>query len=48
MACPALATENEFNRSLGQSQQYRISGDTLRLLDARNTLLARLEAVYLR
>jgi heat shock protein HslJ len=48
MACPALATENEFNRALGQSQQYRISGDTLRLLDARNTLLARLEAVYLR
>ena len=48
MACPALETENNFTRALGQSQQYRISGDTLRLLDAANTIVARLEAVYLR
>ncbi|WP_052732814.1 META domain-containing protein [Hymenobacter terrenus] len=48
MACPTLATEEEFNRALAQSQTYRISGDTLRLFDATNAPLARLEAVYLR
>ena len=48
MACPAIETENQFTRALGQSRTYRISGDTLRLFSATNVLLARLEAVYLR
>jgi heat shock protein HslJ len=47
MACPALTTENAFSSALAQTQHYRISGDTLRLYDAGNALLARLEAVYL-
>ncbi|MFC6225931.1 META domain-containing protein [Hymenobacter artigasi] len=48
MACPALETENAFTRALGQSNTYRISGDTLRVLDATGAAVARLEAVYLR
>lgn len=47
MACPAIKTENEFTRALAQSRTYRISGDTLRLFDATNSPVARLEAVYL-
>lgn len=47
MACPAIATENDFTRALGQSSTYSISGDTLRLFSATNVPLARLEAVYL-
>jgi heat shock protein HslJ len=47
MACPALATENAFSQALSQTQHYRISGDTLRLYNMSNSLLARLEAVYL-
>ncbi|MBF9222322.1 META domain-containing protein [Hymenobacter ruricola] len=47
MACPALDTENGFTRVLAQSSRYRISGDTLRLFDAADAPLARLEAVYL-
>lgn len=47
MACPALATETAFSHALEQTQHYRISGDTLRLYDASNGLLTRLEAVYL-
>ena len=47
MACPAIKTENEFTRALAQSRTYRISGDTLRLFDATNAPVARLEAVYL-
>jgi heat shock protein HslJ len=47
MACPAMQTENEFTRALGQARTYRISGDTLRLFDATNAPVARLEAVYL-
>lgn len=47
MACPAIATENEFTKALAQSSTYRISGDTLRLFSATNVPLARLEAVYL-
>jgi heat shock protein HslJ len=47
MACAALQTENDFTRALGQSSTYRISGDTLRLFDATNAPVARLEAVYL-
>ncbi|GAB3589930.1 META domain-containing protein [Hymenobacter daeguensis] len=48
MACAAIQTENQFTRALGQSRSYRISGDTLRLFDATNAPVARLEAVYLR
>ena len=48
MACAAINTENEFTRALGQSNTYRISGDTLRLFSAANAPVARLEAVYLR
>ena len=48
MSCPAIATENAFTRVLEQSRTYRISGDTLRVLDAGGTAVARLEAVYLR
>ena len=48
MACAAIATENEFIRALGQSNTYRISGDTLLLFSAANAPVARLEAVYLR
>ncbi len=48
MACPALQTENQLTRALGQARTYRISGDTLRLFDATNAPVARLEAVYLR
>jgi heat shock protein HslJ len=47
MACPAMQTENDFTRALGQARTYRISGDTLRLFDATNAPVARLEAVYL-
>ncbi|MDO7876105.1 META domain-containing protein [Hymenobacter sp. ASUV-10] len=47
MACPALATETAFTKALEQTRHYRISGDTLRLYDASNGLLTRLEAVYL-
>ena len=48
MSCPAIETESDFIRVLGQSHTYRISGDTLRLFDAANAPLARLEAVYSR
>ena len=48
MSCPAIDTENAFTRALGQASTYRISGDTLRLLDASGTAVARLEAVYLK
>ena len=48
MSCPAIETESDFIRVLDQSHTYRISGDTLRLFDAANAPLARLEAVYLR
>ena len=48
MSCPAIETESDFIRVLGQSHTYRISGDTLRLFNAANVPLARLEAVYLR
>ncbi|MDO7845949.1 META domain-containing protein [Hymenobacter sp. M29] len=47
MSCPAIATENAFTGALAQARAYRISGDTLRILDATNTAVARLEAVYL-
>ena len=47
MACAAISTENEFIRALGQSNTYRISGDTLLLVSAANAPVARLEAVYL-
>ena len=48
MACPARETEMAFTRAPQQTQAYRISGDTLRLLGADATRLARLEAGYLR
>ena len=48
MACPALETENAFTRALGQSNTYRISGDTLRMLDTTGVTVARLEAVNLK
>ena len=48
MSCPAIETESDFIRVLGQSHTYRISGDTLRLFDAADAPLARLEAVYSR
>ena len=48
MSCPAIGTENDFTRALGQSRTYRISGDTLRVLAADGAVVARLEAVYLR
>lgn len=47
MACPAMDTENGFTQVLGQARTYRISGDTLWVLGAAPTPLARLEAVYL-
>ncbi|MFD2720022.1 META domain-containing protein [Hymenobacter monticola] len=47
MSCAAIETENAFTRALAQSRTYRISGDTLRLFDAANAPVARLEAVYL-
>ncbi|MBF9140420.1 META domain-containing protein [Hymenobacter properus] len=47
MSCAAIETENAFTRALAQSRTYRISGDTLRLYDAANVPVARLEAVYL-
>ncbi|GAB3845649.1 hypothetical protein GCM10028822_04390 [Hymenobacter terrigena] len=47
MACPALATENEFTKALGKSSAYRISGDTLLLFNATSAPVARLEAVHL-
>ncbi|WP_216689085.1 META domain-containing protein [Hymenobacter siberiensis] len=48
MTCPAIDTENAFTRALGQASTYRISGDTLRMLDATGAAVVRLEAVYLR
>lgn len=48
MSCPAIATENGFTTALAQARTYRISGDTLRVLDAAGTTVARLEAVYLK
>ena len=48
MACPAIAVETDFNIALAQTTNFRIIGDTLRLLDATDATLARLEAVYLR
>jgi heat shock protein HslJ len=47
MSCPAIATESAFTGALAQARTYRISGDTLRLFDAANAPVARLEAVYL-
>jgi len=47
MACPAMQIENDFTRALAQARTYRISGDTLRLFDAANAPVVRLEAVYL-
>ena len=51
MACPALATEQQFMRALDATRAYRISGDTLLLYAAAERTgppLARLEAAYLR
>ena len=48
MACPSLNIETDFNIALAQTTNYRITGDTLRLLDATDDTLVRLEAVYLR
>ena len=48
MSCPAIETETNFISALGQARSYRISGDSLRVLDASGTAEARLEAVYLR
>ncbi len=48
MSCPAIDTESGFVRALGQANSYRISGDTLRVLDISGTAVARLEAVYLK
>ena len=48
MACPAMAIETDFNIALAQTTNFRITGDTLRLLDATDATLARLEAVHLR
>lgn len=45
MACPAMSTESEFMRLLSEVGTYRISGDTLRLMDGERVLLVRLEAV---
>ncbi|MDO7851950.1 META domain-containing protein [Hymenobacter convexus] len=47
MSCPAIATENAFTGAMAQARSYRISGDTLRVLDANGAAVARLEAVYL-
>ena len=48
MACPAIATESNFISALGKANSYEITGDTLRVLDASGTAVARLEAVYLK
>jgi heat shock protein HslJ len=48
MSCPAIDTESSFIRALGQANSYRISGDTLQVLDASGTAVTRLEAVPLR
>lgn len=51
MACPALATEQQFSQALQATRTYRISGDTLRLYstaERKGTPLAQLVAVYLR
>jgi len=48
MACPeGMDTEQAFLTALGSSKRYRISGLFLELLDEDDTLLARLEAIYL-
>ena len=46
MACPALATEQAFINALTQTKTYRISGDTLQLLNAAGVPLARLATVH--
>ncbi len=48
MSCPAINIESDFMRALGQARTYRISGDTLRVLGETGSVMARLEAVYLR
>ena len=48
IAYPAMAIETDFNIALAQTTNYRITGDTLRLLDATGATLTRLDAVYLR
>ena len=48
LACPALATEQAFITALTQTKTYRISGDTLRLLDAAGVPLAGLAAGHRR
>ena len=51
MACPAIATEQQFSRALSATRAYRIKGDTMLLYasaERTGTPLARLEAVYLR
>ena len=51
LACPSLATEQEFMQALAATQAYRLRGDTLRLYAtpaASAPALAKLVAVYLR
>lgn len=50
MACPALATEQQFSQALNATRAYRIKGDTMLLYtnaERIGTPLARLEALYL-
>ena len=46
LSCPALATEQAFITALTQTKTYRISCDTLRLLNAAGVPLAGLAAVH--
>jgi len=42
---PAMAFETAFFRALGETKRYRISGETLELLDAEGKARIRLEAL---
>ena len=46
LACPALTTGQAFITALTQTKTYRISGDTLRLLNAAGVPLARLATLH--
>ncbi len=47
MACPALAQEKEFLKTLERADSFSIKGDTLSLNKARMASLAKFQAVYL-
>jgi len=48
MACPALATESEFNKMLETIDSYSVNGNTMTLNKAKMAPMARFEAVEMK